>query len=107
MESFWTTSNIDQLLDLWNVQRKSSSEIAKILHITPVAVIAKLGRLRKSGVVVLHNRKKIIQNEDRKVRRCLRCRKDFLSESRFIRICKKCKVRNAEICEGAIRKFLT
>ncbi len=92
-------------MDLWNIQHKSSGQIGEILCKTPKAVISKIKRLRRTGVKMERQREKATLNEDEKERKCLRCRKDFLSKSRFNKICPKCTEGNAGIHDRAIMGF--
>ncbi len=108
---FWTEDEMEQLIDLWNNQGRSSSEIGLILGKTPKAIISKIKRLRRRGVELVQQtrwgvRKKQPVNEDKGYRKCLRCRGLFLSKHKLNRICRDCNTINKGINEASIMRLL-
>ncbi len=93
----WTKEEERELIKLWNDTNLNGAEIGRTLDKNYKSVIAKVARLKRGGIKLKLKRKKAKTNLEEAERKCLRCREDFLSESRFNKICKGCKKKNAEV----------
>ena len=109
--AFWTEDETEQLIEYWNGQGKSSQEVGIILGKTPGSVISKIRRLRRQGVKIAHRtrwgiRKEQPLNKDQEYRKCLKCRKPFISNHCLNRVCKRCTLVNAGVYEASIMRVL-